>query len=445
MYLSVRSKFALATSGAVVWTALSAWLAQPWFAELGTHLGRYLAWFLIGGIAIVPGFMNAFLLLSLALDKRPRRQPLESYPPLSILIAAYNEAASIEETLVSIERQDYPGELQVIVINDGSQDDTAAIVRRCLPRYPWLHLLHLEKNGGKANALNLGLAQARHELVLTVDADSYLYRNALCAIVERYRQDPPNTRAVAGTVLVRNSRENWVTRCQEWDYFHGIAAIKRVQSLYQGTLVAQGAFSLYDRATLIQVGGWPENVGEDIVLTWAILKAGHRVGHSEDACLFTNAPSTARQFLRQRKRWSRGMVEAFKQHPSLLLKPQLPTFFIYWNLLFPWLDLAFTIGFIPGLVLALFGHYWIVGPMTLALLPVALLMNFIMFSVERKMFDLHGLKVRRNTRGFLIYTLCYSLLLQPACLLGYLAELFNARKHWGTKDTAPVKVQPEGK
>jgi biofilm PGA synthesis N-glycosyltransferase PgaC len=236
-----------------------------------------------------------------------------------------------------------------------------------------------------------------------------------------------------------------VTRSQEWDYFHGIAAIKRVQSLYQGTLVAQGAFSLYDRATLIEVGGWPECVGEDIVLTWALLKAGYRVGHSEDACLFTNAPATAGQFLRQRQRWARGMIEAFKHHPRLLLKPQLPTFFIYWNLLFPWLDLAFTIGFIPGLALALFGHYWIVGPMTLALLPLTLLMNFVMFSVERKMFDLHGLKVRRNPQGFLIYALCYSLLLQPACLLGYLAELFNARKHWGTKDALPLREKTEHK
>ncbi|HJU50601.1 MAG TPA: glycosyltransferase family 2 protein, partial [Pseudogulbenkiania sp.] len=254
-----------------------------------------------------------------------------------------------------------------------------------------------------------------------------------------------NTRAVAGTVLVRNSRENWVTRCQEWDYFHGIAAIKRVQSLYQGTLVAQGAFSLYDRATLVKVGGWPECVGEDIVLTWAILKAGYRVGHSEDACLFTNAPTSLGQFLRQRKRWSRGMIEAFKQHPGLLLKAQLPTFFIYWNLMFPLLDFAFTVGFIPGLVLALFGYFWIVGPLTLALLPIAMLMNFFMFKVERKMFDLHGMKVRRNPQGFLIYTLCYSLLLQPACLLGYLAELFNTRKHWGTKDTSPVTTLPEGK
>src|SRR5207245_1286019 len=143
--------------------------------------------------------------------------------------------------------------------------------------------------------------EARHHLIVSLDADSYLYRDALRNLVERYMCDPPSTLAVAGTMLVRNSRNNWVTKVQEWDYFHGIAAIKRVQSLYHGTLVAQGAFSLYDRAAVAAVGGWPDGVGEDIVLTWALLLAGYRVGHAEDACLFTTAPATLR---RVRNNWS---------------------------------------------------------------------------------------------------------------------------------------------
>ncbi|HEY6093698.1 MAG TPA: glycosyltransferase [Gallionellaceae bacterium] len=434
MYLSVRTKFLFALLGSSLWALVSTLLAHEWIQDLGGHIGVALAAFFIAGIAIVPGFMNSFLMFSLLMDKRPERKRLQgAYPPLTILVAAYNEAATIEETLQSIDSQIYPGELQVIVINDGSTDDTAAIVRKCLPRYYWLTLLDLEQNGGKANALNQALKMAKHDLVLTVDADSYLYHEALQSIVERYLQDPPNTRAVAGTVLVRNSRASWLARAQEWDYFHGIAAIKRTQSLFQGTLVAQGSFSLYDRATLLSLGGWPVCVGEDIVLTWAILKAGYRVGHCEDACLFTNAPATLAQFFRQRRRWARGMVEAFKHHPGVLLKPQLPTFFIYWNLLFPAMDLAFTVGFIPGVILALFGHYWIVGPMTLALIPLALAMNLFMFQVEVNMFRNRGLKVRRNPLGFITYAFVYGLLLQPICLIGYLSEMFNIRKSWGTK------------
>ena len=224
-----------------------------------------------------------------------------------------------------------------------------------------------------------------------------------------------------------------MTAAQEWDYFHGIAAVKRLQSLYQGTLVAQGAFSVYDTQTLRELGGWPHTVGEDIVLTWHILSKNHRVGFAENACVFTNAPETWRQFIRQRQRWSRGLIEAFKAHWRLLFKARMSTLFIWWNLLFPYLDLAFTLAFIPGLILALFGIYWIAGPLTFLLLPLAAVVNGIMFKVQRRMFEEQGLKVRRNLRGFFFYTLCYSFVLQPACVVGYAKELLNRSKTWGTK------------
>ncbi|QGW83162.1 glycosyltransferase [Variovorax paradoxus] len=433
IYLPVSAKFLIALIGAIAWMGFSIWAAGPWLADLKSYVGTAFAIFLVYGIAIIPGFMNAFMAISLVLDKRPPHRPLPVYPPISILIAAYNEEASIDETLVSIDQQKYPGELQVIVINDGSADGTAQVVRRALERYGWLSFVDLKKNGGKARALNIGFKEVLHDLVVTVDADSFLYRGALASIVERYHADPSNTRAVAGKILVRNSRQNWITRCQEWDYFHGISAVKRVQSLFQGTLVAQGAFSVYDRAALTEVGGWPECVGEDIVLTWALLNAGYRVGHCEDACLFTNVPSTLRQLVKQRQRWARGMTEAFVKHPRILFKMRLSTFFIHWNLLFPWLDLAFTIGFIPGIIFALFGYYWIVGPMTLALIPAAFALSFLMFSIERRMFKKTGLVVRKNIQGFFVYVLLYSLLLQPASVLGYLDELFRKPKAWGTK------------
>lgn len=433
IYFSIRLKFVVAFIGACLWTWFSIWIAQDWLDDLSTYIGYFAAVFLIYGIAIIPGFMNSFAALSLMMDRRPKRYPLTSYPGITILIAAYNEAASIKDTLVSIDLQKYPGNLQVIVINDGSQDETSNIIKKSKKDFSWLTLLDLEKNAGKAHALNEGLKLAKHNLIITIDADSYLHRVALINIVERYLLDPPNTRAVAGKILVRNSRENLLTRTQEWDYFLGISATKRMQSLYQGTLVAQGAFSIYDRNALVEVGGWPECVGEDIVLTWALLNAGYRVGHCEDACMFTNAPTTLRVFIKQRQRWARGMMEAFIKHPSILVKPRLSTFFIYWNLLFPWLDVAFTFGFIPGLILACFGHYWIVGIMTLALLPMAFLLGLLNYSIELRMFKDMDLKVRKNFSGFLIYVLTYSFLLQPASVLGYLDEVLRTRKTWGTK------------
>jgi len=218
IYVPVRIKFAVALVVAVGWTVFSVWMAQQWMSDLTSRVGVVAAALLVGGIAIVPGFMNAFLIASLAMDRRPPRRPLDDYPPLTILIAAYNEEASILDTLASIERQNYPAPLQVIVINDGSRDATASLVRGAEVKYPWLRLLDMPRNGGKAKALNAGLKLALNELVVTVDADSYLQKLALVSIVERYRQDPPNTRAVTRARWSRRARSRSTTarRCWRW-------------------------------------------------------------------------------------------------------------------------------------------------------------------------------------------------------------------------------------
>lgn len=427
----VQLKFTFAFVAAIAWCGFSSWLAMPWIHQLTLLTDSGVAWFVVGGIALVPGFMNAFLTASLLLDKRPRRTILQHYPGISILVAAYNEGDSIADTIEAIAHSAYPGEFEVIVVDDGSDDATAAAASAT--GYPWLRVLQQNGNQGKSAALNRGLALARFDLVVTLDADSCPYRDALQRLVERYMAGPLTTRAVAGAMLVRNSRENWVTEAQEWDYFHGISAVKRIQSLYQGTLVAQGAFSIYDRQMLRDIGGWENCVGEDIVLTWAVLRAGWRVGHAEDACCFTNVPDTLPQFIRQRQRWARGMMEAFRRHWRVLFVPRMSTMFVWWNLLFPWIDIAYSVFFLPGLVLALFGIYWIAGPITLLLLPMALILNLMMFRIGRHTFAALGLHVRRNIPGFLIYVFAYSAILQPACVWGYFSELFGLSKTWGTK------------
>jgi len=434
MYISIKQKFVISLTFSLLWGAFAFFVAQRWLDDLTALTNVFISYFIIIGIAIIPGIMNAFLVVSLLFDKRPKRKEYVEYPDVTILVAAYNEQDNILSTLESIGRQQYTGKVKVFVINDGSSDSTSDKVKSVLPQYEWLELIDMEKNVGKSNALNYALDKVTTDLVITIDGDSYLFKDALKNLVERYLGDPENTVAVAGSVLVRNSRKNLVTKVQEWDYFHGIAAIKRLQSLYQGTLVAQGAFSLYKTNELRSVGGWPECVGEDIVLTWALLKQGSRVGYAEDACLFTNAPDTWSQFFKQRQRWSRGLIEAFKAHWDLLFHMKYTTLFIWWNLLFPYMDIVYTFFFIPGIVAALFGYYWVVGPMTLIVLPMAMMVNYVMFSIQNKMFKEQGLRVRNNIFGFVVYSLFYSLILQPACVFGYFKEIFNgATKNWGTK------------
>lgn len=437
-YVPVRAKFVASLLVAGGWTALSVWLSLPWLDDLADLVGGPMSIVIITFIAYVPGFMNAFLASTILLDRRPRRAVASRYPGVTILVACFNEADSIEDTLRSIATQHYPGEFEVLVMDDGSTDDTADIAEAAIARYldrtaVSMRVVRAGANAGKAAVLNRGLALATHECIVTVDGDSWLHSTALQRIVERWISDPPGTRAVAGTVLVRNSRATWVTRAQEWDYFHGIAAVKRMQSMYHGTLVAQGAFSLYDRTAVQEAGGWPDCMGEDIVLSWALLEAGHRIGYAEDALLFTNAPESLSQFALQRERWSRGLMEAFRHHGRLLLKPRMTTLFIWWNVLFLPLDAVYTLAFIPGIVLALFGHYYIVGIMTLAVLPLAALWNLFIHRVQRRMFTRQEMRVRRNIGGLLFYMLGFNILMQPVSFWGYATELGGFRSRWGTK------------
>lgn len=436
MYLPVKFKFAVSLFVALLWAVFSTYIALGWIDQLADLSSPFWAWFIVGGIAIVPGFMNAFLVTSLIFDTRPpRRKDIKVWPDVSILIAAYNEEDNILSTLESIDRQNYPGHIDVIVIDDGSTDSTADKVQAVVNQYPWLTFLQMSQNSGKSAALNYGLSHVNSNLTITIDGDSYLYKNALVNLVGRYLSDPDSTVAVAGCVLVRNSRKNLVTKVQEWDYFHGIAAIKRLQSLFQGTLVAQGAFSIYNTAVLKDIGGWKHVVGEDIVMTWDLLERDYRVGYAEDAILFTNSPDTWKQFFGQRRRWSRGLIEAFKSHWKLLFKNRMTTLFIWWNLMFPWMDIVYTFAFIPGMIAAIFFQWYLLaGPMTLILLPMALLVNWIMFLIQSRMFTSQGLKVRKNPIGFMLYAFFYSIILQPACVIGYIHEIFKgSKKNWGTK------------
>jgi len=439
VYIPVSYKLVIATLASFAWFAFSLYLALPWVADLSSVVTPFPAWLAVTGIALIPGLANAFLVTGLLLDKRPAYPHDRPRIPVSILVAAYNEESSLEGTLDTLLAQNYGFPVEIIVIDDGSTDRTSSIAQTVIDRPDrqanfTLRLIRMPQNGGKARALNTGLKHATHGLIVTVDADTRMLQGSLTAIVHHMIDGPPNTAAVAGTVLVRNSRTNFLTRLQEWDYFHGIAVTKRIQSLFQGTLVAQGAFSIYRRDILEEMGGWPLTLGEDIVLTWGMLAKGYRIGYAENAFVFTNVPESYAQFYRQRKRWSRGLIEAFKLHPSVLIKPRFNTPFIYLNLLFPYLDMAFLLVLIPGVIAAVFFQiYIVVGFLTLILIPLILFVNAIMFTHQRAIFRRHGLKVRRNILGFLWYTVIYQFLMSPASLMGYSAELFNLRKQWGTK------------
>lgn len=178
---------------------------------------------------------------------------------------------------------------------------------------------------------------------------------------------------------------------------------------------------------MIKTGGWPDAIGEDIIITWELLHNGGKVYFEPLAAAFTEVPSTLKAFARQRSRWARGMIEALK-----LIKPWgQPLIYTKYltgvNLLMPYLDVCYTLFGIPGLFLALAGFYWIVGFMTLLVIPLTLLCYGILFIYQRHVFRILKLEIRRNLFGFLVFILFYQLIMSPVSVWGYFQEFTNTK------------------
>ena len=426
-YVSVTAKFVIALAAAFGWFFLSLWLAQPWLADLSGVVGPTPAFLIIFFVALVPGFFNAHMLTSVLMDFPPPLPLDRNFPPITLLIAAYNEGENLTETFRGIAAQDYPNDIEIIVVDDGSTDSTVSILHSF--NVPNLRVI-AAKHGGKVHALNTGLRYVSNEIMVCIDADTFLHKEALRRIVARMLSDPPNTAAVAGCVLVKNSRETFLARMQEWDYFAGIASAKRQQSLYQGTLVAQGAFSAFRTDAVRERGGWPDKIGEDIVLTWSLLKDGWRIGFEASALGFTLAPESFKAFVRQRERWARGMMEGLTRHGSIVWRGTLSGFFVGIDFIIPLIDFFYTFAFLPGVVLAFTGRFYIVGPISLLVFPLALFITLLMYRKEKLVFDQLGPKIRRNPWGFLVFLLTYQAMMSPICLIGYCHEAFGTPKRW---------------
>jgi poly-beta-1,6-N-acetyl-D-glucosamine synthase len=430
LYIPLKLRVALTFVAGIAWLCFSLWLSRAWIGALGRDITLPLAIVVISGIALIPGYLNIQLLTSILLDNPPPLHYDVQFPSVTLLIAAYNEQASIAETLDYALRTNYPERFEILVADDGSSDDTREIVAEYAARDPRVRLLAAE-HGGKANTLNTALETVSTPLVATLDADTLLMPYSLRRAVLRMLVSPPDTVAVAGAVLARNSRDNLLTRAQEWDYFLGIATVKRGQALLQGTLVAQGAFSVYDTTTLKLVGGWPNRIGEDIVVTWRMLLQGGRTVFEPTAVAFTDVPNDWRAFVRQRRRWARGMIEGLRDHGTGIVKQmRLYSHSVASNFMFPLLDATFTLAFIPGIALAMTGNFAIVGPMTLFVLPLNAVLGGVMYFHQRHVFQVVNLRVRRNTSGLLLYFFLYQYIMSPISLAGYILELLRTRRSW---------------
>ncbi len=300
----------------------------------------YLLFFLVVlvlryGIMIIYSFMEHLegLVKAKEAPKLLYRDDL-SLPMISLIVPAYNEGLVIQAAVRSLLLLDYPN-FEIIVIDDGSTDDTYERAMEVAAEDLSVPVRVItKKNGGKAEALNTGIVVAKGEFILNMDGDSKLTRNTLRACIRHFEN--PKVGAVAGNVKVIN-RENIWTRIQALEYVEGLAMARKAQSFMRVVNIIPGPLGMFRKSVLQQVGGYDHDTfAEDCDLTLKVLMRGWHIAYEHSAVAWVETPSRLLDLLKQRYRWTRGILQATKKHGHALWQPRKMgvNFFILWYMLF---------------------------------------------------------------------------------------------------------------
>ena len=238
-----------------------------------------------------------------------------AWPPVSILIAAYNEEKVIAQTLRALLGSTYPGEIEVVVVDDGSGDRTAEIVAGMAQSEARLHLLR-QINLGKAMALKTGFDAVSHEIVISLDADTQFAPDTIAELVHPFGD--PAVAAVSGRARVGNPK-TLVARFQSLEYTCGFNLDRRAYHLLNCITVVPGAVSAFKKSAVFAAGGIStDTLAEDTDLTLSLHKQGLKVCYAPRAVAWTEAPETIRAFAKQRFRWAFGTLQCLWKHREML-------------------------------------------------------------------------------------------------------------------------------
>lgn len=309
--------------------------------------------------AILLGIGRVLFLGALALRQRKTEQArtfvVDYKPPVSVIVAAYNEARVIERTINTLLDSDYPY-LEIVVVDDGSKDDTAGVVEAAFAGEQRVRVLRKE-NGGKASALNLGIKECSGEIVVALDADTVFVRDTISLLVRHFGD--PTIGAVSGNVKVGN-RHNALTIWQAIEYISSQNFDRRAYDLLNCITVVPGAVGAWRRDAIILAGLYSsETLAEDTDLTFKVRRLGFKIVTDNEALAFTEAPDTLRDLAKQRFRWAFGTLQCLWKHRSAMFNRRyglfgfvaLPSLWIYqiaFQALAPIVDLTILWTFIYG-------------------------------------------------------------------------------------------------
>ena len=285
--------------------------------------------------------------------RKPHAQASPGYNPrVAVLIPAFNEETVIVRTIRSVLNSDYKN-LHIIVVDDGSLDRTFDVVREAYAAEIAAGRLQVfsKPNGGKASALNFALDRISEEVYVGIDADTVIAADAISKLIPHF--EDPRIGAMAGNAKVGNRVNLW-TRWQALEYITSQNFERRALDLFHVVTVVPGAIGAWRTAPVKAAGGYPLNtVAEDADLTMNLLEQGLRVDYEDRSLAFTEAPVNARGLMRQRFRWSFGILQAVWKHRMAFIRnkamglfalPNILIFQMFLPLVSPFIDLMFLAG-----------------------------------------------------------------------------------------------------
>jgi biofilm PGA synthesis N-glycosyltransferase PgaC len=314
---------------------------------------------------MVGGLMH-YLLVERKDGGKVAAAPLESWPKVSVVVPCYNEADNVREVIACLDALNYPN-YDIIAINDGSRDDTGAILNELVNVYPKLVVVHQHQNEGKAIGLTTAAMLSDAEYLMCIDGDSLLDKEAIGWMLRHFLDDA-SVGAVTGNPRIR-TRSSLLGRMQVGEFSSIVGLIKRTQHLYGRMLTVSGVVSMFRKRALQEVGYWSSDMlTEDIDISWKLQVSGWLIHFESRALSWILMPETFRGLYRQRLRWAKGGIQVlFKYAGEVLTRRNLmmwPIFAEYavsivWaycmlftlailacNLLFPMPD-AWRFGFVP--------------------------------------------------------------------------------------------------
>jgi len=345
---------------------------------------------------------------------------------VSIIVPCYNEQDVIVPSLKSTIAQTYPN-IEIIVIDDGSSDRTYELAKTFAFDDGHRSLKVLSKpNGGKSRALNFAIKKAKGNLICCVDADSKLDKFAIELLVQHFKD--PEIAAVAGSVSVVNT-DTFLTKLQALEYIQGLNMVKNGQSFLKLVNIIPGPLGMFRKDAMREVGYYSHDTfAEDCDLTLALIAKGYKIDFEPDAVAHTEAPENLLDLLKQRYRWTRGILQAIKKNKKYLWNPRSkPSIsFVMWYMLFESVFWPFM-------------QIW--GDMFMIYLALStgtsqlLLFWWIMFTVLDVAGAIYCLLITREKLSLAAYSTIYRLafitVINIAKIFATIEEWFNIEMGWG--------------